>query len=78
MVPGLSKKPLLTSNDLMERLNFQRLEDTMHEVPASAGRSDLLGTRSPIPGLAYGAMFRNDEITSPFAKRAELEEDDDP
>jgi DNA-directed RNA polymerase subunit beta' len=84
-IPGISRKPLLTTNDLLERLNFQRLEDSLHEVPATAGRSDLLGTKSPIPGLAYGAMFReNEEITSPFhgsnpfTKRAELDmiEDD--
>jgi DNA-directed RNA polymerase subunit beta' len=57
-IPGLSKKPLVTSNDLLERLNFQRLETAMHEVPASAGFSDLTGVNSPIPGLAYGAKFR--------------------
>lgn len=56
-VPGIGSKPLL-SNDLMERLNFQRLEDAVREVPAMAGRSDLTGQTSPLPGLAYGVAFR--------------------
>jgi DNA-directed RNA polymerase subunit beta' len=56
-IPGVSFKPLL-SKDLMERLNFQRLEGSMMEVPAMAGKSDLRGGASPIPGIAYGALFR--------------------
>lgn len=57
-IPGLSMKPLL-SKDLLERLNFQRLEDAIREVPAVGGTSDLTGTSgSPIPGLAYGIAFR--------------------
>jgi len=56
-VPGIGSKPLL-SNDLMERLNFQRLEDAVREVPAMAGKSDLTGQGSPLPGLAYGVAFR--------------------
>jgi hypothetical protein len=56
-VPGIGSKPLL-SNDLMERLNFQRLEDAVREVPAMAGSSDLTGQGSPLPGLAYGVAFR--------------------
>lgn len=67
-IPGLSKKPLVNSNDLLERLNFQRLEDSLREVPAAAGSSDLSGTFSPIPGLAYGTQFRLNE------KRAEEED----
>ena len=57
-VPGIAKKPLLTSDDLLERLNFQRIEDTLREVPAAGGKSDITGPASPIPGLAYGAKFR--------------------
>ncbi len=56
-VPGLSQKPLL-SKDLFERLGFQRLEDAIRDVPASAGKSDLTGSRSPLPGIAYGSIFR--------------------
>lgn len=56
-LPGISGKPLL-SNDLMERLNFQRLETAISDVPASGGKSDLTGSRSPIAGIAYGAKFR--------------------
>jgi DNA-directed RNA polymerase subunit beta' len=54
---GISQKPL-QSKDLMERLNFQRLDDAIRDVPSSGGQSDLTGAKSPIPGLAYGAMFR--------------------
>ena len=54
---GISQKPL-QSKDLMERLNFQRLDDAIRDVPSSAGHSDLTGSKSPIPGLAYGAIFR--------------------
>lgn len=61
-VLGLSKKPLATSRDLMERLNFQRLEDSIREVPAMHGVSDLEGQKSPIPGLAYGAVFRPGKV----------------
>jgi DNA-directed RNA polymerase subunit beta' len=57
-VPGLYGLPLRRSNDLMERLNFQRLTDTLQQVPAMGGRSDLTGGGSPVPGLAYGALFR--------------------
>lgn len=69
-VPGLSSKPLAMSTDLLERLNFQRLEDTLREIPARGGSSDLTGSRSPIPGFAYGAMFRPE--SQPFTiKKAE-------
>lgn len=57
-LPGISHLPLARSNDMMERLNFQRLTDTMRDVPAMGGSSDLTGSKSPIPGLAYGATFR--------------------
>jgi DNA-directed RNA polymerase subunit beta' len=56
-VPGLSHKPLMSS-DLFERLNFQRLEDAVREVPAMGGSSDLEGKQSPMAGIAYGATFR--------------------
>lgn len=60
-LPGLSSKPLL-SGDLMERLNFQRLEDAVREVPAMGGKSDLTGSSgSPLAGFAYGANFRPGE-----------------
>ena len=81
-IPGLSKKPLASSTDLLERMNFQRLEDTLREIPAAAGTSDLTGSKSPIPGLAYGAMFRPDDnqrgfiSKNPvFQKAAEAEDD---
>lgn len=67
-VPGVSQLPLHRSKDPLERLNFQRLEDTMRQLPAMSGKSDLTGEMSPIPGLAYGAMFRGD---SAFTKNAE-------
>jgi hypothetical protein len=57
-LPGLSHVPLVRSNDMLERLNFQRLEDTLREIPAQGGVSDLSGAKSPIPGFAYGAAFR--------------------
>jgi hypothetical protein len=43
----------------MQRLNFQRLEDALREVPAVGGKSDLTGeSGSPMAGLAYGVKFR--------------------
>jgi len=54
---GLSQKPL-QSKDLLERLNFQRLDDAVRDIPSSGGSSDLTGAKSPIAGLAYGAAFR--------------------
>lgn len=57
-VPGISRAPIVRSNDLMERLNFQRLEDALRQVPATGGKSDLRGEASPLAGMAYGAMFR--------------------
>ena len=57
MLLGLSQKPL-QSQDLLERLNFQRLDDAVRDVASSGGKSDLTGSKSPIPGLAYGAAFR--------------------
>lgn len=54
---GISSKPLL-SNDLLERMNFQRIESAISEVPASGGHSDLTGSKSPIPGIAFGSKFR--------------------
>jgi hypothetical protein len=73
-LPGLSSKPLL-SNDLMERLNFQRLEDAVREVPAAAGKSDLTGaTGSPISGLAYGIAFRPGEASHQLKKAGAEEE----
>jgi len=64
-VPGLSRLPIVRSTDLMERLNFQRLEDSLREIPAIGGKSDLTGSSSPISGFAYGAKFRqrDDAIT---------------
>ena len=60
-LPGISSKPLL-STDLMERLNFQRLEDAVREVPAMGGKSDLSGASgSPLAGFAYGINFRPGE-----------------
>jgi DNA-directed RNA polymerase subunit beta' len=57
-VPGLSAKPLM-SHDLFERLNFQRLENALHEVPAMAGTADLTGeSGSALAGIAYGIKFR--------------------
>lgn len=44
-IPGIAGKPLL-SQDLFERLNFQRLEDAVREVPAAGGTSDLTGSRA--------------------------------
>jgi DNA-directed RNA polymerase subunit beta' len=63
---GLSQKPIKTSNDLLERLNFQRLEDAVREAPATGSASDLTGSKSPIPGLAYGASFRKNEKPDMF------------
>jgi hypothetical protein len=60
-IPGMRQVPIVRSRDLMERLNFQRLEDAFRDVPASAGKSDLTGGASPLPGLAYGAAFRGTE-----------------
>lgn len=54
---GLSHKPL-QSKDLLARLNFQRLDDAIRDVPSAGGSSDLTGAGSPISGLAYGAAFR--------------------
>ena len=46
----------------MERLNFQRLEDAVREVPAMGGKSDLSGASgSPLAGFAYGINFRPGE-----------------
>jgi DNA-directed RNA polymerase subunit beta' len=61
VILGLSQKPL-QSRDLLERLNFQRLDDAIRDVPSSAGQSDLTGGTSPIPGLAYGATFRQEPL----------------
>jgi DNA-directed RNA polymerase beta subunit/DNA-directed RNA polymerase beta' subunit len=58
---GLSQKPIVTSHDLFERLNFQRLDDALREAPATGSTSDLTGSTSPLPGLAYGAHFRQNE-----------------
>jgi DNA-directed RNA polymerase subunit beta' len=57
-LPGLSHLPLVRSKDMLERLNFQRLEDSIREIPAMGGVSDLTGNKSPISGFAYGANFR--------------------
>jgi hypothetical protein len=54
---GLSHKPL-QSKDLLARLNFQRLDDAIRDIPSAGGSSDLTGAGSPISGLAYGAAFR--------------------
>jgi DNA-directed RNA polymerase subunit beta' len=56
-VPGLSSLPIKRSTDLLERLNFQRLTDAMTEAPSVGAKSDLKGRSSPLPGLAYGALF---------------------
>jgi DNA-directed RNA polymerase subunit beta' len=55
---GIKQKPLQTSLDMLSRLNFQRLPETLRDVPAMGGSSDLTGKRSPIAGMAYGANFR--------------------
>ena len=60
-VPGISKKPIVTSKDMMERLSFQRLEDAIREVPAIGGKSDLTGRGAPQAGFAYGIAFRPGE-----------------
>jgi DNA-directed RNA polymerase subunit beta' len=57
-VPGLSSLPIKRSKDPLERLNFQRLTDALTEAPAVHAKSDLVGRDSPLPGLAYGALFR--------------------
>lgn len=57
-VLGLGSKPLKTSTDLLERLNFEELLGSLRHIPAIGGQSDLTGARSPIPGIAYGAAFR--------------------
>jgi DNA-directed RNA polymerase subunit beta' len=67
-LPGLSHVPLVRSNDMLERLNFQRLEDTLREIPASGGISDLSGSKSPIPGFAYGAAFRPGQASFELTK----------
>lgn len=70
---GLSHKPL-ESKDLLARLNFQRLDDSIRDVSSSAGSSDLTGSASPIAGLAYGATFRPAPLfDSAFHKTAEAE-----
>lgn len=58
---GLSSKPL-ESKDMMARLNFQRLDDSVRDVASQAGSSDLTGNASPIAGLAYGAKFRQNGL----------------
>lgn len=67
-LPGLSHVPLVRSNDMLERLNFQRLEDTLREMPASGSISDLSGSKSPIPGFAYGAAFRPGQASFELTK----------
>jgi len=67
-LPGLSHVPLVRSNDMLERLNFQRLEDTLREIPAQGGVSDLSGAKSPIPGFAYGAAFRPGQASYEMTK----------
>ncbi|MFA6132471.1 MAG: hypothetical protein WC869_00490 [Phycisphaerae bacterium] len=67
-LPGLSHVPLVRSNDMLERLNFQRLEDTLREIPAQGGVSDLSGAKSPIPGFAYGAAFRPGQASFELTK----------
>lgn len=67
-LPGLSHVPLVRSNDMLERLNFQRLEDTLREIPAQGGVSDLSGAKSPIPGFAYGAAFRPGQASYELTK----------
>lgn len=70
-LPGLGAKPLM-STDLMERLNFQRLEDAVREIPAIGGKSDLTGASgSPMAGFAYGIAFRPGEAAHQL-KAAEL------
>ena len=69
---GLSRAPLVKSKDLLERLNFQRLEDALREAPATAGSSDLTGeSGSPMSGLAYGVKFREGTF-GPRGDRAEF------
>lgn len=60
-LPGISQVPLVRSKDLLERLNFQRLEQSIAEIPAMGGTSDITGKDSPISGFAYGAKFRPGE-----------------
>lgn len=67
-LPGLSHVPLVRSTDMLERLNFQRLEDTLREIPAQGGVSDLSGAKSPIPGFAYGAAFRPGQASFELTK----------
>ena len=76
-IPGIAGKPLL-SQDLLERLNFQRLEDAIREVPAAGGTSDLTGSKSPIPGIAYGALFRPQSAKLSTVLEYDPEPDEEP
>lgn len=68
---GLSAKPL-ESKDLMARLNFQRLDDSVRDVASQGGTSDLTGNASPISGLAYGAKFRQNAIVDSAFDRSHM------
>lgn len=69
---GLSKVPIARSTDLLERLNFQRLEDALREIPSIGGKSDLTGeSGSPMAGLAYGVKFREGSF-GPRGDKAEF------
>jgi len=65
---GLGYKPL-ESKDLLSRLNFQRLDDSVRDVASQSGSSDLTGNASPIAGLAYGAKFRQNQIVDDAFER---------
>jgi DNA-directed RNA polymerase subunit beta' len=56
VLKGVDMLPLALQDDWMARLQHERLEQTLLEAAATAGRSNLHGTH-PIPGIAYGAEF---------------------
>jgi DNA-directed RNA polymerase subunit beta' len=53
---GTGEIPLVGTQDWMQRLNYQRLHDTVQQAASMGHRSDI-HSANPIPAMAHGAEF---------------------
>lgn len=60
MLRGINTAPLM-SEDWIQRLNFQRLENTLLEGPSQAWRSPISSPYSPLSAYAYGSEIGKEE-----------------
>jgi DNA-directed RNA polymerase subunit beta' len=61
MLRGINTAPLM-SEDWIQRLNFQRLKDTLLEGPSQAWGSPISSPFSPLSAFAYGAEIGKEKL----------------